>query len=293
MAYTLHWKQFTSDTLEVLLRRQQLSLVKEIKEEAEKAKELGKGNGRGKGRGRGRGRGKATAEKKDGSSAGDDQKSPVAKSKRLVEATPERKQLFPDNPEAVPEPANLPAESPAKPVKPAQKRVRKAKTNSKDSAASAGHDVDMEQKVEKEGEGGGKLPEPEAVPKRSQPKKKAGPKDGEETGEAAGDGAEKAKLPGKALEKFAKEALEESARDPASWVHALKLFEAAKTTVKKGEFKQPYSYWVVQPYYTRGRVGLLQKNSGKLVHILSFGNEHCASIGVGIPLEAVHLYVGC
>ncbi|CAK9065650.1 unnamed protein product [Durusdinium trenchii] len=291
----------------VLLCRDQLGLVQEKREEAEEAKQKGKGNGRGQGRGRGRGRGKSEASAAASSKAlagKGENGSPVA-AKRPPAHTPERKQLFRDD---APAPAaEVSNESPAKPVKPNRKRVKKS------TAPCRFPDVPMVEEAQAEKT---ELPSEAAAKPQPDPpmteKKKDAPKKKAKKGKAAeaaavsedrsqaqlakeGETAEPApepapKIPGKTLVKFCTNHLMDAHKHEASWDHALKLFEAAQTVIKKGDDYGPqFSHWSLSLYYDTGRVGLLQKRVKKQVHVLSFGGAFCN--GVSIPLEAVRLFV--
>ena len=189
--------------------------------------------------------------------------------------TPERKKLFDDDDTAM-----VPTASPEKvvspPIKQPKKRTRGAAKTKPKSKAEASNGKATENKKEAE--------EEECTAERG------------ETGqgdESIEKGEKEAKTrsirpPSEKLKKWAIDTLTEAKGDPASWFHAVKLFEGVKLAEKSCSAK--WTYWQNSMYWTTRRVGVLQrKTGGGLKHVLSFGGGHCKHIG--IPFVATQLFV--
>ena len=292
---------------EVLSRRDQLGLAADIKAERDAKKGKGKGkkgdqgeekakgrgSGRGGGRGRGRGRGRSAASASDPPEIPEVTENttperPRRTSKRHPPAgknTPERKVLFPDEPE------NPSKVSPAKPPK---KRVR-----GKRQVAAETPEVEVPQ----EGEAMTEAPKAKAKAKqRCKPKQTKAEaeiegkgEDNEKNNDNDNDKVEgppqgKERKVSKAAREAALKCLKDAKTDQASWFHVEKLFTALKAKKPKTKHDVPkFDHWGLSMYWSSSRVGLLQKQQTRFQHILSFGGVYCKNIAM--PVLAATMYV--
>ena len=248
--------------------------------------EKGKGSGRGGGRGRGRGRGRKAAV----SSASQPEipevtatpEHPPRASKRDPPAdltTPERRVLFPEEPE-------IPKASPAKPPK---KRVRGKKSAAVETPeVEAPQEGDMTEvpkakaKAKAKQHRKGKHPEAKAVIE--------GKSEGDEKDKVEGPTEGKERKVSKAAQQAALKCLQEAKADEASWFHAEKLFEALKGKKLENKRDVPkFDHWSLSVYWSSSRVGLLQKQQKRFQHVLSFGGVYCKNIAM--PVLAASMYV--
>ena len=287
--------------LQVLTRRQQLQMVKDIEAAKNEAKESkGRGAARGGGRGRGRGRGNPKTKAKAKTQPQEQQQEidesetgmevevknlPSSSSRKRGDQTPERRKLFTScSPSKLMETQVDEAVVQSSP--PVKRTPKRARHTAKAKAKA---------KVSKETEPA-KAEQPEATPEAlsAAPSAEAGKGSGKGSEGMEMEEAKKEKKPralSKKQETWALTFLQDAKNDeedPATWEHALKMFDATKCEERNCVPKM--TYWAFSMYWGARRVGLLQKVcGGGSKHVLSFGGGHCKHIA--IPTEATRLFV--